>query len=164
MDLSDYMGKRVSYVRQIFYTHGHDIDRSDCQLELSMDDSSVLRLSGGTDGQSVVVSFTPWKDVFQEPLSEENREYVERHGKWSIFDTSNEERNREIVHSTITDFCDIVDEHDQRRGVRIHIGHEYLSYIVDSDEGFVSWGEEPRELGQLGLSMKLPPSPYDDGR
>jgi hypothetical protein len=48
-------------------------------------------MDSGSDGESLLVELQAWLEVFaEEGLSAENREFIERSGKWTAFDVSGE--------------------------------------------------------------------------
>lgn len=87
-ELSALVGKTVRGTRRVFFAFRGEIDTEEGPLELNFDDGSVVLFRSGSDGQQLVIENQAWRDPFAEAPSEENREYVERHGKWTAFDTS----------------------------------------------------------------------------
>ncbi len=144
-------GQTVAAVGQILYEHNGVINQSDCMLQLTMEDGSTILLSGGGDGASLRVDDKPWIDPFAGPLSEENHEFVRTSGKWTFFDVSAHEGMATLVGARLHAARPIRDETGNIRGVQLHVGTEYLNYIVECDEGFLIWGQGRDALHQLGV-------------
>lgn len=65
-------------------------------LELVFDEGGALLLVA-PDGERLVLTPSEWIDPFAPPLSADNREYVNQHGRWVAFDVSTEPGFRTIV-------------------------------------------------------------------
>lgn len=59
-------------------------------LELTMFSGGPVWFDVGRYGEVLNVVWGEWKDPFAEPLSGENREWVEQAGKWTRFDVTND--------------------------------------------------------------------------
>jgi len=112
--------------------------------------------------QRVVVG--SWVDPFREPLSEENRAYVESHGKWTAFDTSATPEMAPLVEQIVRRVLPIRDQAGLRRGVQLDLGDEQVTYVVDGDEGFVYRGPATIELRMLGFFLDPLDAPALDSR
>lgn len=144
-------GQTVAAVGQILYAHNGVVNYSDCMLQLTMEDSSIVLLSGGSDGASLRVNDKLWIDPFSEPLSKENQAFVCTSGKWTFFDMSAQEGMAALVGARLHAARPIRDETSTIRGVQLHVGTERLNYVVEGDEGFLIWGQGRDELGPLGF-------------
>lgn len=49
-----------------------------------------MLLGNAADGETLRVQMEAWEDPFAGPLSDENRDFVEKSGKWTAFDVSAE--------------------------------------------------------------------------
>lgn len=87
--LDDAIGQRIIRFNRIFYEYQGKIDQSSGELEIVFERFTIL-FGCFSDGQTLAVSEGRWIDSFQEPLSPENRNYVQTHGKWTRFDVSQE--------------------------------------------------------------------------
>lgn len=56
-------------------------------IELTLGEQ-VFTFDNEPDGESLRITELAWIDPFAEPLTTENREFVERSGKWTAFDVS----------------------------------------------------------------------------
>jgi hypothetical protein len=83
------VGRRVIGLRRILYL-GPDGVRNDEDgaLEISTDDGASVVLDGSADGSSLRWTTGRWLDPFAEPLSDENRRFVESSGKWVAVDVA----------------------------------------------------------------------------
>jgi hypothetical protein len=93
------------------------------------------RIAG--DGASVVAEEIAWVDPFVEPVSPENREFVDRSGKWEIFDVSADREFSSFLGKLLTVAEVAHDEH----GIlsRVTLGGEGASvtFFVEDDRGYV---------------------------
>ncbi len=77
------LGDEVVGVSRIFYCLGAEVNRSVGPVELEFASGGVLRFDCGSNGERLKVSAHAGQDPFAEPLSDENRRFVETHGKWT---------------------------------------------------------------------------------
>ena len=162
--LTPMVGRRIARIEQVFYVFKGAVDRSDCVLQLRMDDGSVVHFATGADGASLRVVVGSWVDPFPEPLSEENRAYVESHGKWTAFDTSATPEMAPLDGQIVRRVLPIRDQAGLRRGVQLDLGDEQVTYVVDGDEGFVYRGPATIELRMLGFFLDPLDAPALDSR
>lgn len=85
--LTDVIGSRITRVRRVHYVYRGVPDTDFGPLELTFGDRVVL-LDNASDGEELRIRTEPWEDPFVEPLSEEDRAFVETSGKWTVFDVS----------------------------------------------------------------------------
>ncbi len=97
-----FLNCRIRRVRRIFYVHRGDIDKTNGPIELSFDERAPITFDSGSNGQDLAVG-PAWVDPFAEPLSAENRAFVEECGKWTAFDVSDEPLYRDLVGATVRD-------------------------------------------------------------
>ncbi|WP_424189069.1 hypothetical protein ACOBQX_11825 [Actinokineospora sp. G85] len=96
------VGKTVRRVRRVHYVEpGGEPDTESGFMELSADDGFVVLFDSGADGESIRVEAREWVDPFREPLSVENREFVRRHGKWTVFDRSGAAGYAHLIGNTV---------------------------------------------------------------
>jgi hypothetical protein len=72
-------------------------------IELTFSDSSTALFDVGPDGEALRFEEARWRDPFTEPLSSENREFVERSGKWTAFDVSGQPPYAALVGQAVLD-------------------------------------------------------------
>jgi hypothetical protein len=85
--LIDSVGTPIRRVRRIHYVYDGRPDTDFGPVELTIGERLFL-FDNEADGESLRVTETAWADPFPEPLSSEDREFVERSGKWTAFDVS----------------------------------------------------------------------------
>lgn len=85
--LTDVIGSRITRVRRVQYVYRGVPDTDFGPFELTFG-ARVVLLDNASDGEELRVRTEPWEDPFVEPLSEENRAFVETSGKWTAFDVS----------------------------------------------------------------------------
>jgi hypothetical protein len=88
--LQSAVGQRVARVRRGRFLYGDDRPTEHGFLELTFRSGDLLLLDIGGDW-TLTVRTTTWVDAFAEPLSEGNRDFVARHGKWIAVDVSESE-------------------------------------------------------------------------
>ncbi len=138
--LLDCIGKIITKIETVDYCHRGVVYFDDCQLQLTMHDESLIRFLGASDGQTVVISDAPWVDPFAAQETPENNAYIEKHGKWAIFNRSTLAPWCAVVGRKFGNAEILVDADEDARGVTFDFGDLQLSYVVDSDEGFIIWG------------------------
>jgi hypothetical protein len=72
-------------------------------IELTFSDGSTVLFDVGTDGEALRLGETPWRDPFKEPLSPENRTFVDKSGKWTPFDVSGQPPYHALVGQSVLD-------------------------------------------------------------
>jgi hypothetical protein len=132
-------GKRVRSVARILFEHGGRFDADDGPLELFLDDGTVVLLDGAGDGESLRLRNAHWVEPFEPPLSEENRLFIERHGKWCRVDQSSEPTFSRLVGKVISSVMILVNEFDKVAGVQLSIEGTNLWFVVAADECHVHW-------------------------
>ncbi len=85
--LADLVGSQITRVRRVHYLYRGVPDTDFGPLELTFGGRAVL-FDNAADGETLCVRTKAWEDPFAEPLSEENRTFVEQSGKWAAFDVS----------------------------------------------------------------------------
>lgn len=147
------VGQRVAAIEQAFYVHSNEPDPSDCLLQVRLDDGRVVHFWVGDDGETVRIVAAPWDDPFGEPLSAENRVFVEQSGKWTLVATSTTLEMALLIGRRIHRVFLVRDDRGTLRGVRLAIGGSALTYAVDGDEGFVLYGLASDELARYGFAL-----------
>lgn len=102
-ELAGLTGQRVARLRRIFYVFRGAVDSLYAPLEITFLDGVIVWFDSGGDGESLKVRFEEWEDIFLEPLSEENREYVARFGKQTAFDVSDQPPYADLIGQLIVD-------------------------------------------------------------
>lgn len=136
------LGERVTHVARILYEHGGEIGERDGALEIRTD-SRTLLLDGASDGESLRLRAGAWHDPFEHPLSDENRRYVEQHGRWVRVDCSELERYSELLGKELVEVVPLLNEHGSTGGLRLAVRDRTLWFVVEGDEGHVYWAPPP---------------------
>jgi hypothetical protein len=134
------VGKRITHVARVLYEYRGEVDPGDGALELGLDGQTLL-LDGESDGERLRVSEQPWVDPFEEPLSEENRRFVETHGKWRRVDCSRSDVYSGLLGQVITDACALNNKFGTLAGLRISVPTAGIWFVVDGDESHVYWAQ-----------------------
>ena len=132
-------GKTVTSVRRIFYVFGDEVETSEGAVEFSFDDSTVLLLDSGADGERLRVGTERWMDPFEGKVTPENIEYVARSGKYTAFDVSAEFPYSDVLGGTVDDVEMTTLPSGAVSGVSFLIGTLTLSAQTIADELIVSW-------------------------
>ena len=137
--LHDLADRRLRRLRRIHYQFRGDVDTTTGPIELTFDDGSVLLLDAGPDGESLGVGHEAWLDPFRPPLSAENRDYVDRFGKWTAFDVTDESPYATLIGQRVV----AVDVRPSRRpdvaiGVVLRLQTAAIVVKVEGDELSVS--------------------------
>ena len=100
-----------------------------------------MLLSPGPDGEALRIEDEQWSDPFDEPLSEENRRFIEKAGKWSVFDVSGELPFSRFIGEKVLSVAAMIIESGKVIGIRIEMRHGWLEAIVQGDELVVHVGQ-----------------------
>lgn len=138
--LARMIGRRVVAIEQAFYVFRGAIDQAHCLLQMRLDNGVTVHFWTRADGETVRIVATPWDDPFAEPLSAENRAFVEQSGKWTLFDTSTTPEMAPLRGQRIRQVFLVYDQRGAKRGVQVETGAAVLTYLVSGDEGFIVHG------------------------
>lgn len=131
------IGEPIQQVRRIHYVFNGRADTDFGPVELTIGSRPYL-LDNGSDGESLRITEAAWTDPFVEPLSEENREFVDQAGKWTPFDVSALGNWATLIGEVLTDVEPISNETGKTTGVLLRTGHGgQLRLGVMADELFV---------------------------
>lgn len=136
--LSALVGQRVTRVSRVLYRYRGAIESDDGPLELEAGGHIVL-LEGAGDGECLRVKDGGWEDDFREPLSAENRAFLEECGKWERADCSMQEGYRDFVGHSLSDIRALKNDWGRIGGVRLSVAARSLWFVVDCDECHVYW-------------------------
>jgi Protein of unknown function (DUF3037) len=99
--IPELVGRTVTRVRRLHYVYGGETNMMDGPIELTFGDGFVALIDASADWRLEFYG-APWIDPFQQPLSELNRAYVDRYGKWAAMDVSGTAPYGWLVGGTIT--------------------------------------------------------------
>lgn len=133
-------GRTVTSLARVLYERHGVINPVDGPLEIELTGSFVL-LDSASDGERLRVEERRWEDPFEEPLSPENRAYVEETGKWRRIDCSHEAPYSDFVGHSITEARLLRNRAHKIVGVRISVDARSLWFVVEFDECHVYWAQ-----------------------
>jgi hypothetical protein len=81
------VGRQIARVRRLHYMFQGEANASDGPIELTFSDGSVVMCDAAADW-TLEFFGAAWVDPLHEPLSESDRFYVERYGRWAAFDVT----------------------------------------------------------------------------
>lgn len=84
------VGRALIGIRRMRYIVHQEVYSDRGPLELTFEGALPLVFDTAGNGQDLRVERGAWRDPFAEPLSQENRDWVARAGKWQAFDVSAE--------------------------------------------------------------------------
>lgn len=94
------VGRTIERIRRLHHTFQSDADASDGAIELTFADGSVI-LCDATAHWTLQFFDTAWIDPFPEPPSDEDRAHVDRYGRWTAYDVTDQEPYRALVGETV---------------------------------------------------------------
>jgi hypothetical protein len=132
-ELTAIVGQRISGVRRILYV-GPDgqVGRTGA-IELTSTDGTVVVLDSRADGESIRVTGLRWTDPFGEPLSLENRAWVDEVGKWCAFDVRDDPEYVALAGDPVLS-VDPVYGNDTITGALVRTANATLRAHVEADE------------------------------
>ena len=140
-DLADRLGpmveQRLQRIRRMHFTLGGAVERGNGAVELTFERKNPIMLAVGADGESLRIVDGAWVDPFAPPLSDENEQWIATHGKWDVFDASEEPEYSGIVGGSLSAFWSLKTRVDRLCGVRLHFTNGTLDVVCNGDEVFV---------------------------
>jgi hypothetical protein len=135
--LTSAVGAAVQCVRRVHYVFNGRPDTDFGPVELTIGER-VFLFDNAPDGESLRIIEHAWHDPFREPLSEENREFVERSGKWTAFDVSTLGPWAKLIGEPLADVEPITNEDGKTTGILLRTTHGGLIRLgVMADELFL---------------------------
>jgi hypothetical protein len=108
----DLVGREVTRIRRLHYVFQGEVNASDGPIELSFADGSVVMCDAAADW-TLEFFGAAWVDPLPEPLSDLDRAYVERYGRWSAYDVTElapyNSLSGRIVQQAIPQFNDLLE-------------------------------------------------------
>ncbi|MFI6079346.1 hypothetical protein ACIA5C_48390 [Actinoplanes sp. NPDC051343] len=132
--LDNVLSSTIARIRRINYVEpaGH-FNPTEGPVEFTFDGGFTIRLESGADGESLRISVDEWVDPFAEPLSAENRKFIEASGKRTAFDVSEFEGYKLLIGQRVENFS-LITRMSKIVGVRLAIGPATLAAEVGADE------------------------------
>ena len=81
------VGREITRIRRLHYVFQGQVNANDGPIELTFADGSVVMCDAAADW-TLEFFGAAWVDPLHEPLSESERAYVDRYGRWSAYDVT----------------------------------------------------------------------------
>jgi len=147
------VGRTIHRIHRVLYIFEGEIDWNDAALQLTFTDSSVLLLDGDSDGESLKMSLSPWRDAFSGKLDAENKAFIQKHGKWSLIDVSDMMPYHSLLGKAIDTVRPIFNPFGTLCGVQVSIGEHSLNFVVEADECHILWNSDKPDLFDRGYGI-----------
>jgi hypothetical protein len=132
--LSSLQGQVIHWIRRIRYMFRGDVTSDAGPIEIGFADDSIVLLDAGPDGEALSVKAAGWIDHFAEPLSIENRQFVEQSGKWTAFDVSVEEPYSRFIGERIVQVILVRALENKIKGVALATPRSTIRVEIEADE------------------------------
>jgi len=96
----DVVGRTITRIRRLHYVYHGEANMMDGPIELTFSDGSVILCDASADWRLEFYG-SAWVDTLEQPLSELDRTYVDRYGKWTAFDVSGSAPHEWLVGGTV---------------------------------------------------------------
>jgi hypothetical protein len=126
-------GKIVAGIRRVCYVHSSSVSDTG-PLEITFEDGTSVVVDAGADGEKLALSAGPWMDPFREPLSEENRRFVETSGKWTLCELAAQDPLQRVLGHQIVRVDELQNSSHSVIGADLELDNLVLRLTVDSDE------------------------------
>lgn len=83
----EFVGRTIARVRRLHYEYGGEVNAVDGPIELTFADGSAVLCDAAADW-TLEFFGKAWVEPFPEPLSESDREHIDRYGRWLAYDMS----------------------------------------------------------------------------
>jgi hypothetical protein len=94
------VGREIARIRRLHYLFQGEVNTSDGPIELTFADGSVLMCDAAVDW-TLEFFGAAWVDPIREPLSESDLAYVDRYGRWSQYDVTEQEPYKPLTGQTV---------------------------------------------------------------
>jgi hypothetical protein len=81
------VGREIARIRRLHYVFQGEVNASDGAIELTFADGSVVMCEAAADW-TLEFYDTAWVEPFVEPVSDADRAYLDRYGRWSAYDVT----------------------------------------------------------------------------
>jgi hypothetical protein len=132
--LSSLEGRVACRIRRIRYVVRGEVMPDTGPIEFSFTDGSIVLLDAGPDGEALAVRAAAWIDHFAEPLSIENRQFVEQSGKWTAFDVSAQKPYSRLIGEQIGQVIPIRTLENKIKGVALTTRESTVRVEIEADE------------------------------
>jgi hypothetical protein len=139
--LSEMSGHQIRGFRRLAFVFNDEV-LNEGAIEIFVDSGSIYHLDSGSDGESLAVSLQPWRDPFEEPLSEEDRKVVAESGRWTARIIRAEDELGRLVGAQVLDVTPHLGLDGQVIGIVLKTSSGSLTAVVESDELIVEVSAE----------------------
>lgn len=136
--LNRLVGQVILEVNRVLFKFKGEFDE-DGPLELLLESGEAVLMDGDGDGETLRIRNTRWVDPFRGPLNEENKCYIESHGKWTCVEVSHQPYYRDFKGEVIICVETLSNEFGVEAGVSIETKTAKLWFTVMADEYWVTW-------------------------
>lgn len=134
-DLGSFVGASVARIRRVFYVFRGDVESDTGPVELGFDDGRFLLVDGHGDGERVRLGVDEWLDPFAvDDLDAVNRRFVEKHGKWTAFDVTDEPPYGRLAGAEVTSIRFLLSDRGRSVGVVVDTSGGSLVAEVECDD------------------------------
>lgn len=135
--LSNLRDRIISKVQRILYVLRGTVAAEKGAIEITFRDGYTVFLDAASDGETLAVKPFAWIDRFTEPLSLENRKFVEQSGKWTAFDVSGQPPYSHLIAEPVREVTPIRTPDNKVKGATIRSANGTINVEVEADEVFV---------------------------
>lgn len=132
--LAELPGRFIQKIRRVMYVLKGKVTTEAGPIEITLADGIVLLLDVASDGEALSVKPSPWTDHFAEPLSPENREFIERSGKWTAFDVSQDMPYSKAIGQMVEDIITIKTPDNKVTGATFMMSTCVVQVQIEADE------------------------------
>ncbi len=94
------VGREITRIRRLHYVFQGEVNTSDGPIELTFADGLVLMCDAAADW-TLEAYGAAWVDPLPEPLSESDRSYVDRYGRWCAYDVTEQPPYGGLANQTV---------------------------------------------------------------
>jgi hypothetical protein len=134
------VGRTIKGIHLVAFVFKDEVKWENTFLQISFTDDSVILLDGEGDGETLRVQPFAWVDPFAGVLDQTNKEFIQTHGKWELFDVSNREPFNQLLTQPVDAVQPIFNKFGKLHGVQIFVSNQCLNFVIEWDEGHISWG------------------------
>jgi hypothetical protein len=138
--LKQLVGRQLVRLSRIFYICSGQVERGTGPIEFEFEGGRIVHLKVGGDGESLVVEDRPWQDPFDDPISQENEEWIAEHGKWARFDVSGWPEFMNYIGRNLTSILPLYAFGGGLCGARLVFDDQVLDFAAVADEAYVFTG------------------------
>jgi len=127
------VGRTISRIRRLHYVYGGETNMMDGPIELTFRDDSVVLCDASADWRLEFYS-SAWVDPFEQTLSELDRAYVNRYGKWAAMDVGGTAPYGWLVGGTVVQAVPQFNSLLEMTGLVVRVGDAVLELQVWAGE------------------------------